>query len=188
MIGSAWWKIPFHSTYENFGNSNRDFWSNGTRPLAPNVLLWGQNAHGLEDIEIDEEEVTKLHRHLKNVREHAWRRWQKEYVHSLMEAHRVNRKDKPQTPEIGEIFPVVGENRNRGEWKKAREEGEGSSACKRERRRYEGSRSATQGKQDPTPTQACMPSRNKKLQQGPGRGERDYKSRAQPKCVKEKGS
>ena len=45
---------------------------------------------GLEDIEIDEEEVTKLHRHLENVREHSWRRWKKEYVHSVMEAHRVN--------------------------------------------------------------------------------------------------
>ena len=67
----------------------------GPQTLTPNVLMWGQNAHGLEDIEIDEEEVTKLHRHLKNIREHAWRRWQKEYVRSLMEAHSVNRKDKP---------------------------------------------------------------------------------------------
>ena len=31
-IGPAKWKIPFHSTYENFGKSNRKFWSNGTRP------------------------------------------------------------------------------------------------------------------------------------------------------------
>ena len=92
----------------------------GPQTLTPNALMWGQNAHGLEDIEIDEEEVTKLHRHLKNIREHAWRRWQKEYVHSLMEAHRVNRKDKPQMPEVGEIVLVVGENRNRGEWKKAK--------------------------------------------------------------------
>ncbi|XP_029205849.2 uncharacterized protein LOC114969687 [Acropora millepora] len=92
----------------------------GQRTLTPNVLIRGQNAHGLEDIEIDEEEVTKLHRHLKKIREHAWRRWQKEYVRSLMEAHRVNRKDKPQMPEVGEIVLVVGENRNRGEWKKAK--------------------------------------------------------------------
>ena len=34
-IGPAKWKIPFHSTYENFGKSNRKFWSNGTRPLPP---------------------------------------------------------------------------------------------------------------------------------------------------------
>ena len=33
-IGPAWWKIPFHSTHEHFGNSNRNFWSNGTRPCT----------------------------------------------------------------------------------------------------------------------------------------------------------
>ena len=31
-IGPAKWKIPFHSTNENFGKSNRKFWSNGKRP------------------------------------------------------------------------------------------------------------------------------------------------------------
>ena len=40
----------------------------GPQTLIPNVLMWGQNAHELEDVEIDEEEVTKLHRRLKNVR------------------------------------------------------------------------------------------------------------------------
>ena len=34
----------------------------GPHTLTPNVLMWGQKAHGLEDIEIDEEEVTKLYR------------------------------------------------------------------------------------------------------------------------------
>ena len=33
-----------------------------------------------------------------------------------------------------------------------------------------------------------MPPRDKELQQGTGRGERDYTSRTQPKSVKEKGS
>ena len=33
-IGPARWKIPFHSTYENFGNLKRNFWSNGTHPGA----------------------------------------------------------------------------------------------------------------------------------------------------------
>ena len=42
--------------------------------LTPNVLMWGQNAHKLEDIEVDKEEVAKLHRRLKRVREHAWHR------------------------------------------------------------------------------------------------------------------
>ena len=37
-IGPAWWKIPFHLTYKNFGNSNRKFWSNGTRPKSVQVV------------------------------------------------------------------------------------------------------------------------------------------------------
>ena len=82
----------------------------GPQTLTPNVLMWGQNAHKLEDIEIDNDEVTKLHRPLKSVRDQAWRPWQKEYVHRLIEAHRVNRNDKLQMPEIhvGEIVLVVG--------------------------------------------------------------------------------
>ena len=39
----------------------------GPKTLTPNVLMWGQNAHGPEDIDVDEEEITRLQRHLKNV-------------------------------------------------------------------------------------------------------------------------
>lgn len=43
-----------------------------TQTLLPTVLMWGQNANEVEDNEIDEDKVTKLHRRLKNVREHTW--------------------------------------------------------------------------------------------------------------------
>ena len=88
--------------------------------LTPNVIMWGQNAYEITDIEVDEKEVIKLYRRLNNAREHAWRRWKREYVHSLMEADRVSRGNKAPVPEIGEIVLVVGEERNRGEWKKAK--------------------------------------------------------------------
>ena len=39
-IGPAKWKIPFHSTYENLGKSNRKFWSNGTRPKSVSFWNW----------------------------------------------------------------------------------------------------------------------------------------------------
>ena len=86
--------------------------------LTPNVIMWGQNAHEIRNIEVDEDETTKLYRRLNNAREHAWRRWKKEYVHGLMEAHRIKRGREPQVPEIGEIVLVVGEEKNRGEWMK----------------------------------------------------------------------
>ena len=39
-------------------------------------------------------------------------------IHSLMESHRINR-DIYCLPEVGEIKLIVGEEKNRGEWKKA---------------------------------------------------------------------
>ena len=87
--------------------------------LTPNVLMWGQNAHQVEETEEDGDEVSKLHKRLRETKQHAWRRWKHEYVHSLMESHRVNRKTAP-VPDIGEIVLVVGDEKNRGKWKKGR--------------------------------------------------------------------
>ena len=81
--------------------------------------MWGKNAYEFADIEIEEEEVTRLYRRLNNAREHAWRRWQREYINSLMHSHSINR-GKQQVAEIGEIALVVGEQKNRGEWMKGR--------------------------------------------------------------------
>lgn len=60
--------------------------------LMQNVIMWGKNACEFAAIEIKEEEVTRLYRRLNYSRKHAWRRWQRKYVNSLMESHRRNRK------------------------------------------------------------------------------------------------
>ena len=52
--------------------------------LTPNTIMWGQEAYTIEDIEMDGDEVTKLHARLNEKRQHVWQRW-KEYVHGLME-------------------------------------------------------------------------------------------------------
>ena len=87
--------------------------------LTPNVLMWGQNAHETEETEEDRDEVSKLHKQLKEAKQHAWKRWKHEYIHSLLESHRVNRKTGP-VPGIGEIVLVVGDEKNRAKWKKGR--------------------------------------------------------------------
>ena len=49
VTGSVKWKIPFLSARENFGNSNRNFWLNGSRPnshasaLADHVASTGHH-------------------------------------------------------------------------------------------------------------------------------------------------
>lgn len=61
--------------------------------LTPNLVMWGQGAYILEDIEVEDDELTRFHRRPHNAKQHAWTRWQREYLHSLMEIHRVKRLD-----------------------------------------------------------------------------------------------
>ena len=84
--------------------------------LTPNVLKWGQNAHPIEGEE-DEEETSPLNKRLREAKNHAWKRWRHEYVHSLMETHRITCKA-AKVPDIGEIVLIVADEKNRGEWKK----------------------------------------------------------------------
>lgn len=55
--------------------------------MTANVLMWGQNAHEIEETEEDGDEVSKLHKQLKEAKQHAWKRWKHEYIHSLLESH-----------------------------------------------------------------------------------------------------
>ena len=87
--------------------------------LTPNSIVWGQQSHILQDIEVEDEELKKFNRRLVKAREHAWTRLRKEYIHGLMESHRINRA-KSQLPEVGEIVLIVGEERNRGKWMKGK--------------------------------------------------------------------
>ena len=87
--------------------------------LTPNMIIWDQDAHIVEDIEVEENQLTKLYRRLNTASQDAWSGWQKEYVHSLLESHRINR-DVSCLPKVGEIVLIVGEEKNRGEWKKAK--------------------------------------------------------------------
>ena len=87
--------------------------------LTPNLVMWGQGAHVLEDIEVEDDELTRLHRRLINAKQHAWRRWQSEYLHSLMESHRVKRLD-AHVPEVGEMVLILREEKKQGRWKKGK--------------------------------------------------------------------
>ena len=86
--------------------------------LTPNTLMWGQNAHPLEGEE-DEDETSALNKRLKETKNYAWKRWRHEYVHSLLESHRINRKT-AKVPDVGEKVLVVGDEKNRGERKKGK--------------------------------------------------------------------
>ena len=59
--------------------------------LSSKILMWGQNAHPIVGEE-DEEETSAQNKQLREVKNHAWKRWRHEYIHSLMETHRLTRK------------------------------------------------------------------------------------------------
>ncbi|CAB3995149.1 Hypothetical predicted protein [Paramuricea clavata] len=60
-----------------------------------------------------------MQKRIAKAKNNAWKRWQREYVHSLMESQRVNGKP-VNAPEVGEVVLVVGEEKNRSEWKKGK--------------------------------------------------------------------
>ncbi|CAB3979699.1 Hypothetical predicted protein [Paramuricea clavata] len=87
--------------------------------LTPNILIRGENSYMLDDVEDEEDELTKMQRRLRKAKDDAWKRWKREYVHSLLESQRVNFKV-VEAPHIGDVVLVVGEEKNRGEWKKGK--------------------------------------------------------------------
>ena len=91
----------------------------GSQVLTPSIILWGKNCNILEEADTDESDCAKIQRRLRNAKEHAWQRWKKEYLHSLMGVHRIT-KTNPCVPKLGEIVLVIGEEKNRGKWKKAK--------------------------------------------------------------------
>ncbi len=88
--------------------------------LTPNVIMRGGNAYPLEEIEAGMDELTSMNRRLINAKQHAWQRWKKEYIHALMETHRLKTKGGGRVPEVGDILLIVGDEKNRGELKKGR--------------------------------------------------------------------
>ncbi|XP_028403379.1 uncharacterized protein LOC114526078 [Dendronephthya gigantea] len=87
--------------------------------LKPNVIMWGQNSHVVEDCEIEGDEVSKLHARLMMKQQHVWRRWEKEYIHGLLENHSIHR-GAGNVPEVGEIVLVISDGKNMGEWTKGK--------------------------------------------------------------------
>ena len=56
---------------------------------------------------------------LENAKANAWKRSKREYVHSLMESHRLN-KEMGTIPHVGEIVLITGDEKSRREWRKGK--------------------------------------------------------------------
>ena len=87
--------------------------------LSPNFLMRGETTYTIENMENDEEALTKIQKRIVTAKDNARKRWQREYVHGLLESQRIN-GEAVKAPEVGEIVLVVGDEKNRGEWKKVK--------------------------------------------------------------------
>ena len=85
--------------------------------LTPNTLIRGTNIYLINDDESDEDELTRMQKRVAKAKNNAWKHWQREYINSLMESQRIN-GEQAKAPEVGGIVLVVGEEKNRSEWKK----------------------------------------------------------------------
>ena len=64
----------------------------------------------------DAEKLTRMAKRLENAKANAWKRWKREYVHSLMESHALN-KETGTILQVGEIVLITGDEENGGEWR-----------------------------------------------------------------------
>ena len=70
-------------------------------------------------IDIKTKARSKFQKRLNTARQHAWDRWHKEYIHSLMESHRIIKGD-GQLPNFREVVLVLGDEKNCRLCKKAK--------------------------------------------------------------------
>ena len=103
-------------------------------PLTPSHLLMGRRILSVpdnltscdvedEEFEISTDSLQKRVRYLNTVLNQFWRRWSKEYLLELRDAHRQRPGTQTTTPvKIGDIVVVHEENCPRGFWKVAKVE------------------------------------------------------------------
>ena len=105
-------------------------------PITPSHLLTGRRVMSLpdgpynsevgEEVDIHTPDITRRMLHLNTVLEHFWRRWKKEYLLELREAHRHAKHPPKETTcgriMVGDLVLVHEDSRPRGIWKIAKVE------------------------------------------------------------------
>ena len=102
-------------------------------PLTPSHLLVGRRLLTLpdnlthyeeaddEEFEVTDEAMQRRARHLNSVLNHFWRRWSKEYLLELRDAHRQRHPTNTSTTiKVGDVVLLHDQNHPRGFWKMAK--------------------------------------------------------------------
>ena len=87
--------------------------------LTPNIMLFGQPNITLEETngEIDDRDLRRRARYLKECKKKIWDRWSNEYIRGLRERHNLQHHGKTNALKIGDVMLIKGDDKNRGHWK-----------------------------------------------------------------------
>ena len=69
------------------------------------LSIRGTNIYLMNQDESDEDELTIMQKRVAKTKNNAQKRWQREYISSLIESHRINRKQ-AKAPEVGEMYSL----------------------------------------------------------------------------------
>ena len=86
--------------------------------LTPNMMLLGQKNALLEQevTKIKDKDLRRRAKYLQRCTDNLWRRWKAEYLRTLRERHNLKFKDREPHIAVGEVVPIRGDEKNRGQW------------------------------------------------------------------------
>ena len=86
--------------------------------LTPNSFVLQQSnvLPELKSHHSEDGDLRKREKYLRDVKNHIWKRWQREYLASLRERHQANTSSNTH-PREGDIVLIKGDEKNRNKWK-----------------------------------------------------------------------
>ena len=86
--------------------------------LTPSSFLF-QRTNQIPEQEswrIEDPDLRKRVKYLKNCKDDLWKRWKKEYLAALRERHNLTHKVSKFQPQVGDVVIIKTDNKNRGTW------------------------------------------------------------------------
>jgi len=93
-----------------------------SEPLTPNKLLYGRNIYTTNvddsnDENVENESLENKFRHVRQILEHFWKKWQFEYLTELREYNKCTKKVREFIPNVNDVVLVYDKDKKRLLWR-----------------------------------------------------------------------